>query len=182
MEKEKKAYKKILEVLNKYRNITVFDYDDLEQKSKYHLFGLELKEKYGLNIEPRDILSLEWNKFGKYLSIGLYGEKYRRTIAWSDDDKQPEDELLIVVGLSTGAYIFGDDYPQELFQQFWHELKNYNPKYSDTTNHYLYFTLEGGAKLFNEFNDILKKYYEFNKEDSKRRKIKKLQDELEKLK
>jgi hypothetical protein len=181
MEKEIKAYKEILEVLNKYREITIFDYNHLEQQSKYHLFGLELKERYGLNVEPRNIRSLDWNTFGEYLSIGLFGEKYRRTIAWSDDGKQPEDELMIRLSFCTGAYIFGDDYPTELFQQFWQELKTYNPKYSDTVNKNLYFSIENGAKIFNEFKDILKKYYELNREDAKKRKIKKLQDELEKL-
>ena len=176
-----KAYEEIFEVINKYRDLVIFDYNDLEQKSKYHLFGIELKEKYGLNIEPRDIRSLDWNRFGDYLSIGLFGEKYRRTISWSDDGKQPEDETMIYLSFSTGAYIFGDDYPTELFQKFWKELKTYNPKYSDTTNKNLYFSLENGAKLFNEFKDILKKYYEINKTDAKERKIKKLQAELEKL-
>ena len=182
MKEEIKAYKEILEVLNKYRDITIFDYNNLEQKSKYHLFGLELKEKYGLNVEPRDIRSLDWNRFGDYLSIGLFGEKYGRTISWSDDGKQPEDEVLINLSFSTGAYMFGnlgnssnEDYPKQFFQEFWNELKTYNPKYTDTTNKNLYFSIENGAKIFNEFNDILKKYYELNKEDSKRRKIKKLE-------
>src|SRR3990167_5761290 len=149
-EETQKAYEEILEVINKYRDLVAYDYNDLEQKSKCHLFGLELKEKYGLNVIPRDIRSLDWNTFGSYLSIGLFGKKYRRTISWSDDGKQPEDETMIYLSFSTGAYIFGDDYPTELFQKFWQELKTYNPKYSDTTNKNLYFSLENGAKLFNE--------------------------------
>ena len=180
-ENTKKAYEEILSVIDKHREIVVLGYNELESQSKIHLFGIELKEKYGLNVESRDISSLDWNRFGKYLSIGLFGEKYRRTISWSDDGKQPEDELMIYLSFSTGAYIFGDDYPTELFQQFWQELKTYNPKYSDTTNKSLYFSIENGAKIFNEFEEILKKYDELNKKDLKKRKIKKLQDELEKL-
>lgn len=185
MENTQKAYKEILEVINKYKDIIVFDVNELESRSKQHLFGLELKEKYGLNVEPRDIRSLDWNRFGDYLSIGQFGEKYNRTIFWSDDGKQPEDEIMINLSFSTGAYIFGnssdDDYPTDFFQQFWQELKTYNPKYSDTTNKNLYFSLENGAKIFNEFKEILKKYYELNEEDAKKRKIEKLQKELERL-
>lgn len=180
-ENTKNAYEEIFSVIVKHRDIVAFDYNELERKSKLHLFGIELKEKYGLNVEPRDINSLDWNRFGDYLSIGLFGEKYRRKISWSDDGKQPEDELLINLRFSTGAYIFGDDCPKELFKEFWQELKTYNPKYSDTVNGNLYFSLEGGAKLFNEFKGILNKYYELNKTDSKKRKIQKLQDELAKL-
>lgn len=180
-ENTKRAYEEILSAINKHRDIVAFDYNELERKSKIHLFGIELKEKYGLNVEPGNISSLDWNRFGDYLSIGLFGEKYRRTISWSDDGKQPEDELMIHLSFGTGPYIFGDDYPTELFKEFWQELQTYNPKYSDTVNKGLYFSLDGGAKIFNEFKGILKKYYELNKEDSKKRKIKKLQDELAKL-
>ena len=177
----KKAYEEIIDVISKYKDLVNFDYNDLERKSKYHLFGIELKEQYGLNIEPKDIYSLDWNKFGEYMSIGLFGEKYRRTISWSDDGKQPEDELLLQLSFSTGAYIFGEDYPQEFFQRFFKELKSYNPKYSDTNNKNLYFTLDSAKTIFNEFPEILKKYRQENKEDFKRRQIEKLQKELDKL-
>ena len=185
-ENTKKAYEEIFSVIVKYRDIVVLDFNELESQSKRHLFGIELKEKYGLNVEPRDIRSLDWNKFGEYLSIGLFGEKYRRTISWSDDGKQPEDELMVHLSFSTGAYMFGncsgeDDYPKQFFQDFWQELKTYDPKYSDTVNKNLYFSIENGAKIFNEFPTILKKYYELNKIDAKERKIKKLKADLDKL-
>jgi len=181
LEKTKKAYEEIFSAIDKHRDIITFDYNDLLCKSKIHLFAIELKEKYGLNIEPQNIRSLDWNRFGDYLSIGLFGEKYKRIISWPDDGKQPEDEVLIHLSFPTGAYIFGNDYPTELFKQFWQELKAYNPKYYDTVNNSLYFSMENGAKIFNEFQGILEKYYELNEEDLKKRKIKKLQDELEKL-
>lgn len=182
----KKTYTEILEKINKFKDFIVFDYKDLEFKSKCHLFGIELEEKYGLKLEPRDIRSLDYNNFCEYRSIGWYGEKYRRTISWSDDGKQPEDELLLVFGFSTGAYIFGDrsddDYPTEFFKEFFQELKAYNPKYTDTTNKNLYFSMENAGKIFNEFPEILKKYYEKNKEDLKLRKIKKMEDAIKNLK
>jgi hypothetical protein len=179
--KTKKAYKEILDVVNNYRDIIVYDISDLEKKSETHLFGIKLKEKYGFDINPTDIYSLDWTRFGDYRSIGWFGKKYNRTISWSDNGKQPKDELLLEIGFSTGAYIFGDDYPTELFQQFWQELKNYSPKYIDTTNKNLYFSMENASKVFNDFKTILDKYYEINKKDSKERKIKKLKEELNKL-
>jgi len=178
----KEAYKEILEVVNKYKDICVYDVSDMDSKAKKHLFGIELNEKYGLDIKPRDIRSLEYNNFGDYRSIGWWGLKYNRTISWEDNGKQPEDELLCYLGFSTGAYIFGDDYPTELFKEFWEELKTFNPKYTDTTNKNLFFSIDNAKSIFNEFPVILKKYYEKNKEDSKRRKIKKLQSELDNLK
>lgn len=176
-----KAYNEILEVVGKYKDICVFDYGDLERKAKYHLFGIELKEIHGLDINPRDIYSLDWNNLRNYVSVGWFGEIYKRTISWSDNGKQPENELLLYISFPTGAYIFGDDYPVSLFQEFFQELKSYNPKYTDTTNKGLYFSMENSGKVFDEFSNILKKYNELNKVDSKKRKINLLQAELEKL-
>jgi len=181
MELTKKVYKEIIDILNKYKDIIVYDVSELEILSKYHLFGIELKEKYGFNIDPKEIKSLDWNNFGEYMSLGLFGEKYRRTISWSDDGKQPEDEVLLYLGFPTGAYIFGDDYPQQLFQEFFQELKTYNPKYSDTTNKNLYFSMDNAGKMFNDFKTILNKYYKKNRKDFKRRKIEKMKEELQKL-
>lgn len=183
--KEEQAYKEILDVLKKHREICVYDVNEMESLAKKHLFGIELKEKYGFNVEPRNVKSLDWNRFSDYISLGLWGEKYKRTISWSDDGKQPEDELLLELSFSSGAYIFGncsdDDYPTEFFKEFFQELKAYNPKYTDTTNKNLYFSMENAGKMFNEFPAILKKYYELNKTDAKERKVKKLQAELAKL-
>ncbi len=183
--KEEQAYKEILDVLKKYREICVYDVNEMEFLAKKHLFGIELKEKYGLNVEPREIRSLDWNRFSDYISLGLWGKKYKRTISCSDDGKQPEDELLLQLSFSTGAYIFGscsgNDYPTEFFKEFFQELKTYNPKYTDTTNKNLYFSMANASNIFNEFPAILKKYYELNKTDAKERKVKKLKAELDKL-
>lgn len=183
MKKEvEKAYNEIFEVINKYRDIISVEFMALEPKAIYHLFGLELKETFGFDIDPKEIRSLDWNRFGDYRSIGKWGEKYKRTIAWEDNGKQPEDELLLKLSFSTGAYIFGDDYPAELFKEFFQELKSYNPKYCDTVNNNLYFSMDNAGKIFNDFPAILKKYYDKNREDAKIRKIKKMEEDLAKLK
>lgn len=179
---EGKAYSEILKVLKKYKDVCVFDVDDLERKAKYHLFGVKLKEEYGFDIDPKNIHSLDWVNFGDHTSIGLYGEKYRRKISWSDNGEQPEDELLLKIGFSTGAFIFGDDYPTELFQKLFLELSGLNPKYTDIHNSSLYFSMDNAGIVFNDFKSIMAKYSEINKEDFKQRKIIKMEEELKKLK
>ncbi len=181
MNTTEKAYKEILKVLNKHKDCIVFDVDYLEMKSKNHLFGVQLKTEYGLDIDPKIIQSLEWYKLKEHTVIGWYGEKYNRIISWSDDGIQPKDELLLCISYPTGAYIFGDDYPTEFFQKFFLELKTYNPKYTDSANKSLYFSMDNASKIYNAYDSIVKKYYEENKEDLKQRKIKKMKDDLVKL-
>lgn len=182
METIKKAYSEILDLLNKHKDICIFDVDSLKMKADFHLLGVELKEKYGFDIDPKRVQSLEWIKFGEYTSVGLYGEKNRRTISWSIDDRQPEDEYLFEISFSTGAYIFGGDYPTEFFRKFWLELKSFNPDYTDEVNSSLYWKLGNAKSIFNSFNSILKKYSDLNAEDFKQRKIKKMESDLEQLK
>ena len=176
----KKAYKEILDVINKYKDSVVFDYGDLLCKSEIHLFGIELKEKHGFNVNPKNINSLDSIRFNDFMYLGWHGKKYNRTISWEDNGKQPKDELLLVLNFSTGAYIFGniseDDYPKELFQEFFQELKSYKFKYIDSVNHYLYFDMDNAGKIFNEFPHVLAKYYEKNKKDYKLREIKRLNE------
>lgn len=182
----KKAYEEILSVINKHKDSVVFDYDDLESKSERHLFGIELKERYGFNVNPKNISSLDFIRFSDFMCLGWYGNKYNRTISWEDNGKQPKDELLLELNFSTGAYIFGniseDDYPTELFQEFFQELKSYKFKYIDSVNKSLYFEMDNAGEIFNEFPKILAKYYEKNKEDYKLREIKRLSKKLEQLK
>jgi hypothetical protein len=183
----KKAYNEIFEMLNVYKDFCIFDIDDLKRKSECHLFGIELKEVYGLDIDPKNIDSLQWLNFGEYRHIGWWGTKYNRTISWPNDSKQPVDELLLEISFPTGPFIFAfgggfnQEYPQEFFQKFWNELKSYNPDYVDDHNNCLYWKIENANKIFNSFDNILERYYELNKEDNKQRKIKRMKEELSKL-
>jgi hypothetical protein len=178
MDKTKEAYAEILELLNKYKDICIYDFDELQYKIKCHLLGIDLKEKFGFDIEPKDIKNHDWIRFDDWRVIGMFGGKHKRTISWSDDGTQPADELLLEIGFSTGAYIFGEDYPIDLFNKFFLELKAYQPKFSDTTNRNLYFAMDNAGKIFNDFHSILSKYYKINQEDCKRRKIEKLKKEI----
>jgi len=180
MELTKKAYKEILKVLNKYKNEIVFDIDNLETKAKHHLFGVELVEKYGFDLDPKRMYSTDWQELRENVFIGFWDGE-RRKIHWSDDGSQPNDEILLCIKYPTDAYIFGGDYPTVFFQKFFLELKTYKPKYIDSQNHSLYFSMENASKIFNAYDSIVKEYREKNKEDLKQRKIKKMKDELSKL-
>ena len=180
MELTKKAYKEILKVLNKYKNEIVFDIDNLETKAKHHLFGVELVEKYGFDLDPKRIYSTDWQELRENVFIGFWDGE-RRKISWSDDGSQPNDEILLCIKYPTGAYIFGGDYPTDFFQKFFLELKTYKPKYIDSHNNSLYFSMENASKIFNTYDSIVKEYREKNKEDLKQRKIKKMKNELSKL-
>lgn len=135
-----------------------------------------------MDIDPKRINSLDYIRFGNFKVLCWWGEKYNRTISWSVDGRQPKDEFLLQISFSTGAYIFGDDYPTELFQKFWLELKTFKPDYIDEANNSLYWNIENAKEIFNSFDDILKKYNEINKNEYKQRKIDNMQKELDKLK
>lgn len=180
MNTTEKAYKEILEVLNKYKSEIAFDVDDLEGKAKHHLFGIDLVEKYGFNLDPKTIYNTDWQKLKENVHIGFFDGE-RRRISLSDDGRQPKNETLLYISYPTGPYIFGSDYPTALFQKFFLELKTYNPKYTDSANNSLYFDLDNAGKIYNDYDSIIKRYREENKEDLKQRKIKRMKDELAKL-
>jgi len=180
--KAKKAYAEILELMKEHEDVCIFDVSDLERQAENHLFGIKLREKHGFDIEPKDIRSTDWVNLRGPMSVGIWGEKYHRTISFSDDGRQPVDELLLQISFSTGAYIFGNDYPKELFQLFFDELVSYSPKYKDTANKSLYYSMDNASKIHNEYDSIIKKYHELNEEDFKQRKIKRMEAELEELK
>lgn len=175
----KKAYEKILKICNKYN---LEELENIKDEMENKIYFIELEEKYGLKISDyiSSNSSKDFIRINDYLTITLWGEKYRRTIC--NVDVQPIDEILLQVSFSTGAYIFGDDYPKELFESFFEELKTYNYKYIDKLNNNLYFTLENSKDVFNNFNEIFKKYREIHRNNYKQRQIKKLEKELQTLK
>ena len=46
----------------------VFDVNSLEREAKQHLFGVELVEKYGFNLDPKTIRSTGWQKLKENVS------------------------------------------------------------------------------------------------------------------
>lgn len=103
-------------------------------------------------------------------------------ISWPDNDLQPENEWLYVISFSTGAYFFGDHYPQNLFRDFFLELKSLGPKFTDTQNNCLYFSQENAAAARESLPRILKKYRDIVRADKKRMEIDAMEKRLEEIK
>jgi hypothetical protein len=177
-----KAYKEIFKTLEKHKDSVVFNIDNLKQRAELHLWGLKLKEVYGLNIDLRDITSKEWCRIGDYINIGYFSCDNGRQISWEDNGNQPLNEHLVIFSFPTGGFMFGDDNPHILFRDFFQELKTYNPKYCDTHNSTIYFSLDKAQDVYNNFDEIFAKYkYRYNK-SAKQREIEELETKLRELK
>lgn len=181
LEETKKIYDRILKIARKNKDLLNFDFQDLESKAKKHLFGLELKEVYGLEIDEKRINNIRYQELKNNVFL-TFIDSETTTISWEDNGKKPLGESLIKFSYPTGAYIFGGDYPCEFFKKFFLELKSFNPDYIDSANSSLYFKLENAKEVFNNYDSIIKKYYELNKEDFKQREIIRRQKELDDLK
>jgi len=165
---------------------------DIRTKAKNRVIKYEWEEKYGikLNSDCR-FAEYDYYKIDKYQCISYFKDgydchknSYGRSIGWSEGGKQPVDEWIYQVQFNTGAYIFGDDYDgqHKLFQDFFEELRTYNPDYEDLHNHYLYWKVENARGIMEQFKNILNKYQNKNNSELKERKIAKLENELANLK
>lgn len=195
IEEQKKAYLEIVKVTEKYKHFndkySIRDINDMYLAAKNHLMRIDWYEKYGIKLDKdAKLYEHNWFRVSEYLNFSHFGDAQKdkdvgsgRFISWSDDGRQPNDEWLLNIGFSTGAYIFGDDYELQkpLFQDFIEELKSYKPKYSDTVNKNFYWGIDDAKAIFEAFPGILKKYQERNRAEFDERKAKKLRAELEKL-
>lgn len=182
--------------------------DKLQAYQSLLVVALENKE----HIKPRIIEDIEEEfltiqksmEFGLELSYGGYNhyavkggyDSWTRVlfiskdadkfIGCSDDGKQPQDEWLYIMCYPTGPYIFGDYfndcYPEETFEQFFSELKGFEPKYCDSANKALYFTADKAKAAHEAFQPLFKKYKALVKDEMERKRIKELEQELAKLK
>jgi hypothetical protein len=187
----KNIFQKIIDICEENTD-TEGTLSEIKVKAKNRVIRYEWEEKYGIKL-PDDCNFAErsYYSFNDYCCISYYkdGVKDRdsgggRYISWSEGDKQPIDEWLYQVHFSTGAYIFGEDYDgqQQLFQEFFEELRTYKPDYEDLHNSCLYWKAENAKEIMSQFQNILKKYRDKNTEELKTRKIAKLEEELTKLK
>jgi len=170
------AYTLILKTINDCAAKVELDNDF----SRYGLPTLikktELEAQFGIAI--KQVCGQSWFECGYYATIGLFGSAHNRTISWSDDGMQPNDEWLYRLSFPTGAYIFGEGYLVETFDAFFSELKLFAPKYSDSNNHNLYFTSKTSAHVHAVFPELLKKYQGLVQNEINAQRIAKLKDEL----
>jgi hypothetical protein len=185
----KNIFQKIIDICEENTD-TEGTLSDIRIKAKNRVIRYEWEERYGIKLDSRfaeyDCLRLNDYEFVGYFKDGYvcHKEGHGRSISWPEGDKQPVNEWIYEIGFSTGAYIFGEDYDgqQQLFQDFFEELRTHKPDYEDLHNHNLYWKIENAKDIMSQFKDILKKYRDRNREELKARKIKKMEDELLKLK
>lgn len=159
------------EVLNRY-NIS-FDAQTVYAKQRAELsieFGIDLAHKYGY-----DCLALDHDIYLHFM------DGKQRSIPWSDDGRQPDNEWLLKISFPSGAYTLDRDYPVSLFQEMFLELKSFEPKYCDTANKSLYFDSTNAKVVYDAFSGILMKYKRRVGEWKKEDRVKKLKEELAKL-
>ena len=167
--KLKEKYDKILE-LSSEEGLKI-DLEILKRGINAHLQNVELLENYGIDTEKMDKSCMRY----------FVWEEHSRISVNSGNKKPIVGDRLFVIHYSTGAYIFGDYYPKEMFIDFWNELKSYNPDFYDDINNYLYFKIENAKNIFKDYPLIWEKYKELNKENYKKHQKEKLQRQINEL-
>lgn len=173
-------YNEVLEAISEY-GLFPNSSTHFKQSSEAHLFQIHLQEEYGIFVDRIDYIhNIQIDDFRRIFYFGDFGES-GNYISWSDDDNQPKNELMLVLTFPTGPYMLSGEYFKNIFDLFFDELKAFGPKYTDSHNHKLYFSIESASLINNEFNSILKKYREIAKVEYLKQKAKKLAEELAKL-
>ena len=198
----KDMYKDIIDTIDKYNDVLdhngykLFgDTNYIIRKAELHLFGMELRS-LGLDINPKEIDTNDWivfninnhvdstlkkNKTSNRI-IAWYGDKYNRSISYPVNGNQPKNELLLCIKFPTGAYIFGEDFPENIFNNFFNSLKAYKPDYADYENKSLFWKIENSEKIFNAYPSIYETYRKQSCRESIDNKIALLEKELSILK
>lgn len=177
---KRKAYSEILEVMEKHETLIKEDYQiDIMQKLRDRLKIIDISEDFGIDLKSESdpwYIILSDNQ-----TIYELGPRSGRTIGYSDDDRQPEDEMLYVICFPTGPYVFSQDYPSSTFSKFFNELKSFKPKYIDSANKALYFTKDKAKEVHDNYKAIFDKYKAQVDQELKERRIANLKKELEEL-
>lgn len=177
-----KAHKELLGVVKKYE-------DEFKRSSVASVHSIK-REIERLEKEEEFDIPLTRAGDGYFSVVGAYDNWSRvlyfsddngRSISWSDDGRQPENEWLYVIAFTTGAYIFGQSYPTEVFQSFFTELKQFEPKYCDTANKELYFTPDKAKAAYESFWEIFDRHKAMVEGELKKKRKEKLLEELKKL-
>lgn len=176
-----KFYQEILDVLNKHGKIIDDEYSlDIRDKLVSCIEKEKLNNEYGLDLNSTIHYNKKWCTISPHMFLGLFGEGHA-TIAWEDNGKVPKNETLLKISFPNGPYVFGGDYPRDLFTEFFNVLKDYKPSYIDTKNNSLYYSLDNAGKVKSDFEKIFNDHKDMYKKWSAENKIKVLQEQLKKL-
>lgn len=189
------VYDKMLKQFQKEKGTEIRKYTkeaDLECLLKTLSTCEKIKDRYNIDLIDKmfsNVSVVDINKFSALIYMGG-GDGYIGTISeiCNSDKQPPNPQLLLKISHSTGAYIFGDYYPTDLFNEFFAELQaKTKVEYVDVCNHSLYYTLENAMESITIYKEVYKEYVEKNKEnykkvmiEQKKREIERLQKELDK--
>ena len=184
------VYEKMLREFHKAKGTELKSFTkekDLESLLNTLSICENIKEKYGLDLSNRNVFSgFSVSSIDRF-SANVYmngGDGYVGSITGIyNSAKQPKSsQILLKISHPTGAYIFGDYYPVDLFNEFFSEvIENTMVEYCDHVNHSLYYTLENTMDTLKKYDEIYKKYIEKNKENYRRIMIERKKHEIEAL-
>lgn len=179
MKSKLEAMYEILNVLEKHsKHIEKEPSVDVRHYVRDVIRKIEVGELFGINITDSGSHPSMYT-MSQFSKLIYYGDSGR--ISWSDDDRQPDNEWLYVIDFPTGAYIFGDSYPEKTFKSFFTELKAFGPKYCDTANKSIYFDNTVAKTVHEQLGVLYKKYSGLVDKELKQRRKEKLKAELKKL-
>lgn len=174
--KELEVFKKIFDICKNHEkeNDSI---EEIKRKCELEIFRNEIINKYKIDIPINKINNTRYIRISDLhgeICLGIFNEDNVCNM-----DEKPNNEMLLAIQFPTGAYIFGESYDRELFNDFYKELKQYKPKFCDDLNHYLYFDLKNASKIYNEYGNIYKKYRDIYNSKIYKRKIDELKNEIE---
>lgn len=177
-----KAHKELLKVVKKHG-------DEFKRSGVANVYSikceierLEKEEEFGIPlIRAGDGHFSVVGAYNVWSRVLYFSDENERSISWSDDDRQPENEWLYVVSFGSGPYIFGGDYPQETFKSFFLELKEFGAKYCDTANSCLYFTPDKAKAVHGAFWEIFNRHKAMVEGELNKKRKEDLLKELKKL-
>lgn len=160
-------------------------FDDLIDDLNNRRMLIEIDEKYGVYFDPRRVYvhNRSYCEISACSALTYLDDKSGYKIPWKDDDRKVDAGWYFKLCFSTGAYIFGKDYEDQLpiFRSFFEELKSLGPDHVDTNNSSLYWKVGNCKRIHETFGDTLQRYHVLNKSSQGARKIEKLKKEIEAL-
>ena len=190
-------YNKIIDICNKYVEVWESYWSDNPKNYMKNILTiannqkkiLERNKEYWLSIPCSVTINNSYFRIDSERSIMYYKnaqeEKNKwwwKYISWSDDGRQPKNEWLYVISFSTWWYFLNAWYAIDTFKKLFDEIKTFNPKYLDSNNNTLYFTLNDAWKIDKDFNKIVLKYKKEAEIEIKNKAIIQLEQQLKELK
>lgn len=179
---------------DKYGLLSLTDVKYMLSTLNSHISCLKMMAENGINIpeSKRGHLTGHYLSLGEFTSLSRYGPDLdNKSISYPDDgNAYPSEGWYYVVSFPCGPYSLieysGEGiYPEGTFEKMFNELKEYGPTHSDTNNSYLYFKLDGSTRvgeLDKNFREILNKYKSLVHEEVKAIRVRKMEQDLARLK